>query len=162
MKYPIEIYNECKRIFVQENKSPRDTAKQSDEFPCWQTIRNWATKKDGEGKTWYDCREDYKNDQYTRVSPRQLANKILERISNALQTYKEGDSKSADELVKLSRLMERVVDKKLQIHTMFDMLTDYVRHLKKYYPDLMAGDTGKQILESIRDFKNNLRSRLEH
>ena len=159
MKYSTEDYNEAKRLYIQEGMSPRKISQDFNGHPAWQTIENWRKKKDVLGKTWSDLRDDFRDNQYSAISPQKLASAILEKISKALEDY-EGGSKSADELVKLSKLMERLVDKKLQIHTMFDMMTDYIKFLQKNYPKLMEKQIGKEILASVRDFKNNLRSRL--
>lgn len=160
MPYDIETYNRCKKAYVQENKSPRTIASEMNNKPSWQTIENWRKKKDKKGKNWTDYKEEYKINQYSAVSPQKLATNILQEISDALEDYK-GGAKKADELVKLSKLMERLVDKKLQVHVALDTLEDYIRHIKKYFPELLKGDTGNHLLESIKDFNMVLRKRLD-
>ncbi len=79
--YPATIINEIKRLFVQEGKSPREIEKIYDGTPTHQTIENWAKKKNRDGKTWYELRDDWRDDQYMAISPKALAAKILTQVN---------------------------------------------------------------------------------
>jgi len=159
MIYGPKVRARAKQLYVQEGKAPREIRRilldeGIENVPSWQSISNWALKKDREGKNWKDHREDEKVRQYEMVSPENLARKILQKIYDLLGNYTE---KTPDDLAKLTATMKKIVDPKFQIHIMYSMLTDLVKYTKKYYPDLAT----ERYLEMIRDYKNFLRGRLD-
>jgi len=153
MIYGPKIKAEARRLYVQDGLSPRRIAEELS-GPSWQTIDNWRRKKDRNGKTWIDYREEEMLRQYEAVSPENLARKILQRIYDLLGNYTD---KTPDDLAKLTATMKKIVDPKYQIHIMFSMLTDEVKFAKKYYPKIVDD----KFLSMIRDFKNFLRGRLD-
>jgi len=150
--YPPDIYNEAKKLFVQEGKSPREIAKSFVGKPSAQTIARWAAKQDKEGASWHDLREQYKNEHYEALSTKQMVVKIYEQIHKLMQS----ENVDADKLVKLTKSLERLADPKYHIPIMYEFLTDLIDFLRQHFPDMVTDE----FLAAMRDFKNLLRLRL--
>lgn len=150
------IYNRCKKQFVEENESPEIIAEDLKGKPSVATIRKWAKTKDRSGKDWYNYRENFKEQQYDAISPERLEKKLMDRIYTIASDEKL-DSKGGDLLSKILKALKEVTDPSYQVHVMFAMLKEFIDHLKKYYPDLVT----KELLESIRSYKDYKRSKLE-
>jgi hypothetical protein len=153
--YPEEIYYEIKKLFIRENKTATEISGIYNKKPPEQTISLWAKQKDKKGKTWYDLRMEFRDKQYAEVSPKSLANKILQRINEIMN--EDWTDKTADQLVKLQSSLEKLTSAKYQVPVMYYMLSEYVDYMRKYHKKMVS----KKFLETIRDFKNYLRSRLE-
>lgn len=156
-RYDAHTYNEAKRLFVEEEKSPREISLAFSGRPSWQTVQKWTHDLDSEGRDWKELREEFRNTNYENISPQQQAKKILEKINEILHNEDKWDVKHADALSKLQKTFEKIVDVKYQIPVMFQLLTDLLKYLKKYYPEFVTED----FLSAIRDFKNYLRGRID-
>jgi hypothetical protein len=156
MKFSNEEYNICKRMFIEENMSPKSISEEMGGKPAETTLQNWAKKKDRKGKTWFDYRDKYRADSYEQASPEAMARKILDRI-NVILSKTDFTTKDADALAKLQKALEKITDPRYQIPVMFDMLTEFTLFMKSDYDHLL----NKEMIMAIRHFKNKLRKRLE-
>lgn len=155
-RYDAKIYNECKRLFVEQGLSPKSISEQMGGTPAKQTITLWAKKKDSKGKTWKDYRIEYRDKLYESISPQNIAGKLMERILQLLNS-EEWTDKSADQLAKLHSTLQKILEPKFQIPTMYHMLTELSAFLQQYYPDLAT----PKFFKALVDFKNDLRMRIE-
>ena len=151
--YKAATYNLAKQIFVEEGKTPRDIADHFGNKPTHSTVGRWAKAPDRNGKSWYDYRDEYRNNQYEQLSTQDMVQKIFNEIRRALNA----DKVDADQLVKLTKSLERLAEPKFHIHIMFQMLTELLDFIKAHYQDLAT----EQMASAIGDFKNHLRNRLE-
>lgn len=85
-----------------------------------------------------------------------MAGKILEQIWHALNKPLDDRAKNADQLVKLQSSLEKIARVDNQIPVMYHMLQDYILFSKRHYSGIVTDD----FLESIRAYKNHIRSRL--
>ncbi len=152
-----QLYNRVKRMYVEEGLGGETISRELDGQVSMNTVRNWARKKDPDtGKSWRDLRREIRDQNYEKVSPQAMANRILSRIHEILN--KTGFTNSdADALWKLQKNLERLTDKRFQIPVMFQFLEDQVKFMRKNYGHLMT----EEYLTAIRHFKNELRVRLE-
>lgn len=157
MVYSPEVRAEVKKMFVLEGRSAKYISGYFKGKPSLQTIMNWANDKNKEGKNWFDEREEYELQRYEQISPKGLANKILQKINFLLNKDDSNFSvKDADALAKLRVALERITDRKYQIPMMYEMLTDLTTFLREHYPKL----ANQELVNAIRHFKNTLKERL--
>jgi transposase len=148
-----EIKAKIRFLYVDEGKSALAISKKYKGNPSAQTISLWA-KING----WDKERTERTHDEYEKLSPQHLANKILKHIGNILD--KKGKSfttKDADALAKLRVSMEKITDKKYQIPMMYELLTNMIDFLNKNYKQFITDE----FLNAIRHFKNELKADLE-
>lgn len=155
---PHDVYNEAKRLFVEQAKSCEDICVLIGGAIAVSTLYKYAKTPDDDGRTWYDLRIEYRDQLYQEASPQHVAQKLIEKI-NELLNADDFDTKSADAIAKLQRSLDRILDSSYQIPVMYGMLSDFVVFAKDHYPDLLAHDGGA-FVACIRDFKNTLRERL--
>jgi len=153
--YDNKTYNECKRYFIMDGKTPRQIAKLFNGKPSPQTLTLWANEKDQDGKTWHDLKVDQRDKEYEIVSPQNMAAKILGRIYELLASP-DFNEKTADALAKLQAAMNRISEPKYQLPTMYHMLTQLINFLAVNYPGLLT----PEIKTALQDFKNHLRGEL--
>lgn len=152
--YKPEIVATAKAMFVQEGKSALQIA-EALSGPTHQTISNWARQnraKKGEPlRNWITEREEHINALYVKLSPKQQAQKFLDKIDRLLAKPTEDfDTKDADALSKLHKAMQDILDDKYQLPMMFQVLGDLIGFLKLHYGELVT----EQFVNAIRHFKN--------
>lgn len=151
--YKPETIVECKRMFVQEGLSALEISKHFHKMPTAQTILNWA-KKEG----WEEEKKNFRDSQYEKLSPRGIAEKILEKIDRILQIdSKQFTTKDADSLAKLQAALQRITDRKYQLPMLFQLLTDFIEFLKGNYSHLITPD----FVKAIREFKEKLKDTMQ-
>lgn len=157
-RYHLDTRLEARRLYVREGKSEVDIAKNFDNKPNATTVRNWIKEKNPEGKSWEDERREYENDQYEKISPKNIASKILKRIEHILDKEKF-NNKDADALAKLQKTLSQLVETKYQIPAMYQMLTDFMIYLKSQseYQKLITAE----LIEAVKDFRTEIRKKLE-
>lgn len=158
--YKVQVRAEIHRLFVQEGLSAKEIARRFKGKPSAQTVSNWASEKRKDGSlTWNEERDDLERQAYENMSPEAQAQKILKRINFILnKDITKFNTKEADALAKLQKLMERVIDKKYQIPMMFELLTKFTEFLKDNYQELLSDE----MLNAIKHFKNYKRKQLEY
>lgn len=155
MNYDHDIYNSAKRMFIEEGKKPSEISVALGGKPAKSTIVNWAAKEDSTNKNWHQYRQEYIKDSYELATPDAMARKILEKISLILN-QSDFTTKDADALAKLQRSLEKITQPRHQVPVMYEMLESFVTFMQKQYPHLI----NKDLLNAVRDFKNELRKRL--
>lgn len=157
-KYSPKLRAEIKLLFVQHGKSALEISKQYGGKPTAQAVLNWSRELNKEGVSWEDERDEYQQREYEKLSPQSQADKILKRIDLLLQkSPKSFTTKDADALAKLQKVMEKLVDKKFQIPTMYHVLTRLLEFISLNYKSLL----GDELINAIRHFKNQLKEELE-
>jgi len=154
--YAESLKVEVKHLFVDKEMRVKDIAKYYDNHPCKMTIERWSRKKDQHGKTWIQYRRERAEQKYLEMSPRSMANKILEKLWALLNDPDVDAGKLPDALWKLQKGLEKLTDPKYQIPVMYHMLQDYILYCRKNHIDVVD----EAFLESVRDYKNHIRSRL--
>lgn len=156
--FSVDVYNRCKRMFVEDNKSCSEISRElGDGAPHHNTILRWSKKVDPRtGKTWEDERLDYQHSEYENASPKAMAQKIVDKINGILESEDFVVGRDSDALWKLQKAFEKLVDKKHQLTIMFDMLSDLMVFIKNYYPGLFSDE----LINAIRQFKNETYKRL--
>ena len=148
-----EIKAKIRFLYVDKGLSALEISKKYHGNPSAQTISLWA-KANG----WNIERTETTQEEYEKLSPQNLANKILQHIAHILDKKKARfTTKDADALAKLRVSMEKITDKKYQIPMMYELLTNEVDFLNKNYPQFIT----EEFLNAIRHFKNELKSKLE-
>jgi hypothetical protein len=141
-------------MYVDEGKSALEISKKFHGNPSAQTIALWA-KKNG----WNNEKNEHEHNEYERLSPQSLANKILQRIAHILnKKVSSFTTRDADALAKLRITMEKITDKKYQIPLMYELLTSLIDFLNMNYPVFIT----EEFLNAIRHFKNDLKADLEN
>ncbi len=149
---------EIKLMFVQQGKSALEISKHFGSKPSVQTIINWSKKKNSEGVSWEDEREQFEVEEYESLSPQSQAKKILRKINVVLsKSDRSFTTKDADALSKLQKSMEKLIDKKFQIPTMFKLLTHFLEFLSANYKNLVTAE----LINATRHFKNVLKEEME-
>jgi len=140
----------CRMLYVQQRKNPNQIARQFHNRPNANTITNWAIKGN-----WDRQRQEWEDAEYEKISPQALATRVIKRI---IQTLDDPDfnNKSADALAKLQKTLEKIVDIRYQIPIMYQLLTDLVEFLQANHKKLIS----VQLIDAIRDFRNEIRRRL--
>ena len=143
-----------------EGKPAKVISEEYDGKPTAQCILNWAHKKDKvTKKNWFDEKRDYEIEQYEGLSPQTQAQKILKKIDRIIsKSDKSFTTKDADALSKLQKLMEKLIDKKFQLPTMYHLLTRFMEFLSLHYKNLLT----KEMINAIRHFKNKLKEEFEN
>lgn len=149
--YDNDQFVEIKRLYVIDGKSALEISKIYQKKPTAQTILNWAKKFD-----WDTEKEKAIQDKFDAISPKNLASKILEQISAIVN--KDGFTpKDADALAKLQSALQKVTDKNYQLPVMYQVLTDFLEFIRINYPLLLTDD----LIKAVRDFKNEIKAKLE-
>ena len=149
---------ECKLMFIQQGKSAWEISKHFGGKPSVQTILNWTKKKNSDDLTWEAEKEQFEQHSYEKLSPQNLAEKILKRIEMILlESPKSFTTKDADALAKLQKVMEKLIDKKFQIPTMYHVLTRLLEFLSLHYKTLLC----PELINAVRHFKNVLKEEME-
>ena len=149
-----DIKAKIRFLYIDEGKSALDISKKYKGNPSPQTIAGWA-KNNG----WDKDRKQRTHDEYEKLSPQHLANKLLKHISDILNK-KKFTTKDADALAKLRITMEKIVDKKFQIPMMYELLTKFINFLNKNYPDFMVANE-EIFYNAVLHFKNEMKAELE-
>jgi len=159
MRYGPKVKAEIHKEFV-EGKPATVISKEFRNKPTAQQILNWAHAKDREtGKNWFDEKRDYELEQYEGLSPQTQAQKILKKIDRLIsKSDKSFTTKDADALSKLQKLMEKLIDKKFQLPTMYHLLTRFMEFISLHYKKLLT----KELINAIRHFKNSLKEEFEN
>jgi hypothetical protein len=155
MKFSATVYNEAKRLFIEEELSLHQISARFNGHPSAPAIHKWSKIPDNDGKTWKDYKLAYRDELYNMVSPQAIAVKILDNIQKLLNNENFG-TKDADALAKLQKSMQKITDPKYQIPVMYSMLTDQMKFFQKHYPQIV----NKDLVDAIRHFKNELGKRL--
>lgn len=151
--FPPDVKAKIRFLYVDEGKSALDISKKYKGNPSAQTISLWA-KQNG----WNQERTEHTHEEYEKLSPQNLATKILKHIAHILdKKTARFTTKDADALAKLRVAMEKITDKKYQIPMMYELLTNEVDFLNKNYPQFVT----EEFLNAIRHFKNELKANLE-
>lgn len=153
--YDSGIRIEARRLFVQEEKEPHEIARIFKHRPSANTIMKWAKEKNKDGKDWFDQRREWEENEYEKISPRNIAGKILGRIDQILSKDKFG-SKDADALAKLQKNLEKITDVRYQIPVMYQLLTEFMSFLKLHHRDLIT----PSLVEGFKDFRTEIRKKL--
>ena len=151
--YNAKIYNECKRMFVEQNMSPAAIADFKQGKPSKQTVSLWAKKKDRQGRDWHDLRLAYRDKMYEAISPQNIAAKLMDRLMDLL-SEENWNEKSADQLAKLHSTLQKVLEPRYQIPTMYHMLSEMLKFFSAHYPQIVD----KNFKFAVQDFKNHLRA----
>lgn len=155
MGYTSDVRMEARRLFVDEEQSVTSISERFGGNPVPQTILNWACKKDADGKTWYDYREERIQRIYVQTSPGELARKVLGQIDRLLST--DGfDTGKADQLSKLSKFLKEFIDKEYHVSMIYEVLEDFLSFCQQHHNALLT----RELVDAIRDFKNERRDRL--
>jgi len=155
--FPHEVINQAKKLFVEDNKGPKEISDRLGGNPHFNTIRAWSKKPDPDtGKTWEDERREYRKQKYAAASPANMAVKLYARINEILDSEDMDVVKMSDALSKLQKTLEKVTDPKNQVAVMFDMLTDMMLFFNNRHRHLV----NDEFCEAIREFKNVLLQRL--
>jgi hypothetical protein len=144
-------------MFIEQGMKIEDISKHLGGQPCTSTIGNWTNEKDKEGKTWKDHRQVHLDNMYLQMSPGAMADNIFDRIKKMLLDKDMDSSKFADALHKMNLSIAGIVDPKLQIPVMYQLLEDQVEFARLHYPDFFKDD----FREFVIAFKNHIRARLE-
>lgn len=155
MQYPIETRAEARRLWVEEGWTATAISRHFGGSPVPQTILNWAGAPDQHGKTWDDYREERVDALFGDASPANLSRRILDQIAKLLE-QPSLDTKQADALSKYQRAFKELIDPVYQVSMIYQALTDYLAFCRTHYPELV----NRELIESIRDFKNEARRRL--
>lgn len=151
--YDLNIKIEVKRLFVQEGRSPDWIAKVFRKHPAANTITNWADKKDPDtGKTWWDLRREWENQEYESFSPANLIRKIYARINDML----DKPEFSSDSLAKELAAIKKIGDPENQVHVLYHFLTDLTSFIMEKKPDLFT----KELVDVFKDYRTHIRKRL--
>jgi hypothetical protein len=151
--YTSKIINTAKKMYVQDGKSANDISEHFKNKPTAQTILNWVKKEE-----WDKLRAEHRNREYEKLSPKALAEKILEKINNILNIDSaQFSTKDADSLAKLQSALGKITARKYQLPMMFQLLTDLINFLNNNYPHLVTDD----FIRAIRDFKEWLKNEVD-
>jgi len=122
--YDGNLRAECRFLFIDKGFSPTQLSKHFGGKPSYQCIQNWAKKKDKQtGLSWIDEREKRTKDKYLKLSPQSQASKLMDALDSTITmlvdklSQGKGDAKElstlADSLSKISKTLEKNVDKKI-------------------------------------------------
>lgn len=153
--FDTEIRIEARRQFVHEEKGPHEIAKHFKNRPSANTIMKWAKEKNAEGKNWYDERAAREQDEYEKISPSNIAAKILAQI-HGLLAKPDFTHVHADAIAKLQKNLEKITDARYQVPVMYQLMTDFVSFTRQNYPKLIT----KEFTEAVRDFRTEIRKKL--
>jgi len=151
--YKSKVINTAKKMYVQDGLSALEIAKHFHNKPTAQTILNWVKKEE-----WDSLRSQHRNDDYERLSPKNLAKKILEKIGTIANMPPEQFTPiHADALAKLQSALAKVTDRRYQLPVMYQLLTDLVTYINDNFPELNTPD----FVRAIREFKEWLKKDIE-
>lgn len=155
MAYGADIKAEARAYIVEDGLTPEEASIRFGGNPAAATIRNWASRPDKGGLTWWDHKHELEDALYNATTPRALASRLMEEIERVIMR-KELDEKKADALAKYVRVLKEVADPKHQVSAMYQVLGDLMAFLHENYPASLT----PTLAEAIREFKNQLRKRL--
>ncbi len=150
-KHPAEVVLQAKRLYVEDLKTVTAAAHEVGVSPA--IVGVWARKKDEDGLTWHDYRAMREDQMYEEMSPKALAKKILEVIWQKVRA----ENVNADEIVKLTKSLNSIVEEKYKLPTMYEMLRDLIDFIQTKYPHLIAGT---DLITAISEFRAIIRQRL--
>ncbi len=153
--YPPAVRAEAQRLIVEQGWSVQRVSDNFGGYPSRQCIHNWAARRDADGNNWYDLRTKLVEDLVSSTTPEKLMTRILEKINSILEDP-SFDTKKADQLSKLTKVFREIVDTRYHVQVMYQVMTDFVTFARKHYPDALT----RELLEVVRDFKNEVRGRL--
>jgi len=133
MRYDAKIKALARQMFVDEGRSIDFIADFFRGQPSRATIANWANRRDSQGQTWHDYRQELAQNIYTQLSPQGVANTLYERLQEIIQQRNLDPGKFADAVNKLVASMNSVLDTKHQIAVIFQVLEEILEYAKTHH-----------------------------
>lgn len=152
--YSTRKWNQLKMLYVEQGMTCIDIARLDDKNPTQQSIYNRSKKKQPNGLTWEDEKNQRIEAHYNSIAPQSQVNLILGKINQTL--LKPGlDTKDSDALVKYHKFLKEMTDWRYHAPMIFQVIDRLLDFVSANYPELLK-DKDSVFTNTIRHFKNDL------